>query len=436
MEQLRAVDQEIPTQRVRDLPGAVTAALSAVTPERAVALLQDLLRVPTVTGSDAEGEGQHLLAGRLDRAGLDVDLWQVDVEAALADPAFPGLEAPRTEAWGLVGTWGRGDGPVLVLNGHLDVVPTGDPTAWTAGPWDGQVRGGDVLGRGACDMKGGLACQLLALEVLREAGVQLRGQVQLQSVVSEEDGGLGTYATLQRGHRGDAAVVCEPTSLDVVPACAGALTFRLTVPGLSVHASVRDEGVDAVEKYLAVHLALRRLEARRNTDVHPLMAGYAIPYPLSVGTVRAGDWASSVPDLLVAEGRLGVALGEDVAAARAELEQCVAEVCEDDPWLRTHPVTVDWYGGQFAPGMLAEGSPLLGQVAGAHADLHGSRPGVHGAPYGSDLRLLTAGGVPTLHYGPGSVRKAHAPDESVPVAELVAVTQTLVLLATRFCGLV
>lgn len=418
-----------------DLSPGVAAALSAITPELLVCTLQELLAVPTVTGSAAESEGQHLLATRFDRLGLETDLWQIDLDHTLRVPGFPGLEAPRDEAWGLVGTTPvTGDGPTLVLNSHLDVVPLGDPTAWTVDPWAGTVRDGHVLGRGACDMKGGMACTIVALEALQQAAVPLRGRVALHSVVGEEDGGLGTFATLLRGHTGDAAVVPEPTALAVIPACAGALTFRLTVHGRAAHASVRDEGVDAVEKYLLVHAALRALEARRNSDPHPLMRDSAIPYPLSVGIVRAGDWASSVPDLLVAEGRLGVALGEDPDAARRQLEQCLADLGTHDPWLAAHPVTVEWYGGQFAPGMLPADDPLLPQVLAAHTDLHGTVPRVHGAPYGSDLRLLTAAGIPTLHYGPGDVRVAHGPDESVPVQDLVDVTRTLVLLISRFCN--
>ena len=115
-------------------------------------------------------------------------------------------------------------------------------------------------------MKAGLACQLMAVDALRRSGIRLAGRVQLQSVVGEEDGGLGTFATLRRGHTGDLAVVCEPTPGRLVTATAGALTFRLTVPGRSVHASMRREGVDAVDKYLLVHAALRRLEAERNRD--------------------------------------------------------------------------------------------------------------------------------------------------------------------------
>jgi acetylornithine deacetylase len=275
-------------------------------------------------------------------------------------------------------------------------------------------------------MKAGLACQVMAATVLSEAGVRLRGRLAVHSVVGEEDGGLGTFATLRRGHGGDVAVVCEPTSLAVVPACAGALTFRLVIRGTSAHASVRDEGVDVLDVYVRVHQALRDLEARRNARTHPLMAHRPIPYPLSVGTLRAGDWPSSVPDLLVAEGRLGVALEESVEHARAEFEQCLAAL--------GHPVEVQWYGGQFAPGMLPAGDPLLDQVCQVHRTVTGREAPVHGAPYGSDLRLLTAAGIPTVHYGPGDVRQAHAPDESVPVDELVQVTQALVLLAAEVCG--
>jgi acetylornithine deacetylase len=366
---------------------------------------------------------------------MEVDLWPIDLARTTADPAFPGMEAPREQGWGLVGSCGGDDGPILVLNGHIDVVPPGDGALWTTDPWSAQVRDGHVLGRGACDMKAGLAAQVAAVEALAAAGVRLRGRVHLQSVVGEEDGGLGTFATVQRGYRGDLAVICEPTSTQLVTASAGALTFRLVVPGRSAHGSMRLEGVDAVEKYLLVHTALRELEARRNRSADPLMARYALPYPLSVGSVHAGDWASTVPDLLVAEGRLGVALDEPVEHARAELEAAVAEVCAADDWLAAHPVRVEWWGGQFASGRLAPGSGLEQLVGAAHTTVTGRTQQVYGVPYGSDQRLLDGlGGTPTILYGPGDVALAHSPDESVAVSELLQVTQALVVLAARFCG--
>ncbi len=423
-----------PGRRSHALHSGVADALAAVRPAELVAELQWLLAMPSVTGSAAESEAQHRVEARLRAVGMDTDLWSIDLPTLTSDPDFPGMEAPRDEAWGLVGAWGDGPGPCVVLNGHIDVVPPGD-VGWSVDPWAGQVRDGRVLGRGACDMKAGLACQLLAVKALRDAGVQLRGRVLLQSVVGEEDGGLGTFATLRRGHRGDLAVICEPTGGRLVTASAGALTFRLVIRGRSVHASARLEGVDAIDNYLLVRSALRRLEDRRNHDPHPLMKGYRLPYPISIGTMRTGNWASSVPDHLVAEGRMGVALGEDVADARTALERAVAQACAADPWLARHPVQVQWWGGQFAPGQVPEAAEITRVVSDAHAAIHGDRPAVHGVPYGSDQRLLTGlGAVPTVIYGPGDVRHAHAPDESVPVHELVQVTRTLIQFIASTCG--
>jgi acetylornithine deacetylase len=401
--------------------------------------LAELVTVPSVGGTDAEHEIQAQLAAELASAGLEVDHWRLPLPELLAAPGFPGVEVHRDEAWGLVGRLpgtGSGDGPTLMLDGHVDVVPVGDPAAWsTPDPFSGRVVAGELHGRGACDMKAGLVAAIAAVSAVRRSGAPLRGDLLVACVAGEEDGGLGTFATLQRGWTADACVVPEPTGLDLVTANAGALTFRLRVPGLATHASRRTEGVSAVEKLVPLLAALQRLEAARNREVDPLMARWPLAYPLSIGRVQAGDWASSVPDLLVAEGRLGVALDEPVEEARAALELAVAEASAADPWLRDHPATVQWWGGQFASGRLAAGSDLADRVAAAHrAVTGGGTPGRWGAPYGSDLRLLAGAGVPTLHYGPGDAVLAHAPDERVPLADVHTTTRTLALLALDVCG--
>ena len=294
--------------------------------------LAELVRVPSVGGTDAEHEIQALLATDLARAGMDVDHWRLPLDELLAAPDFPGVEVERTEAWGLVGRLpGSGDGPSLLLDGHVDVVPTGDLAAWSrTDPFSGEVVAGELHGRGACDMKAGLVAAIAAVSAVPRVGAPLRGDLLVACVPGEEDGGLGTYATLRRGWRADACVLPEPTGLDVVPANGGALTFRLRVPGVATHASRRTEGVSAITKALPVLAALERLEARRNAEVDPVMARWPVAYPLSIGRVQAGDWASTVPDLLIAEGRLGVALDEPVEDARRALEDAVAEACADD----------------------------------------------------------------------------------------------------------
>ncbi|MDX3260968.1 ArgE/DapE family deacylase [Streptomyces sp. MI02-2A] len=412
------------------------SALAQVDEAAIVRTLLELIAIPSVTGTAAEAEIQHDLAGRLGRLGLDVDLWSMDLPGLRAHPGFPGAEAPREEAWGLVAaTDDGGDGPTVILQGHVDVVPPGDLGRWEGDPFVPRVAGDTVYGRGACDMKAGLVAHLAAMTAIRASGIRLRGRVAAHFVVGEEDGGLGAFGTLQRGHTADACLITEPTGSTLVTANAGALTFRLAVPGVSAHAGSRDAGVSAIDAYLPVHRALARLEAERNTYPDPLMAEYRIPYALSVGTLRSGDWASSVPDRLVAEGRLGVRLDEDPDAARAHLEEHIAKVCASDPWLRDHPVEVSWPGGQFAPGRLPIGHPLRDIVRDAFADATG-RPGPRerGAPYGSDLRLYTAAGVPTLQFGPGDVRLAHSAEEQVRIPDIVDVARTVVLAVLRTAG--
>ena len=410
--------------------------LDAVDVSAVVEDLRALVALPSTGGSAAEADVQRWCADRLVALGGEVDLWPLDLTALRADPDYPQEEVHRDAAYGCVGTWRTESGgiPALVLAGHTDVVPPGDLDAWTSDPYTLRVAGGRAHGRGACDMKGGLAAVLGAVTAVRAAGVRLRRPLAVHCVVAEEDGGLGAFATLRRGHTGAVCVLAEPTAGTVVPANAGSLTFRLEVPGLATHGSTRTRGSSALDAFLPVLQALRDLEAERNTDVPPVLEGVEMPYPLSVGVVRAGDWASTVPDLLVAEGRYGVRLGEPVEQARAALESAVDAACRADPWLAEHPVRVTWPGGVFASGVLPEAHPLLPAVRAAVEDVTGEAPAVRGAPYGSDLRLYVAAGVPTLQYGPGDVGVAHAADEYVEVADLARTARVYALLVARLCG--
>jgi len=402
-----------------------------------VADLANLVRLPSMSGSDEENQIQAELAARLQGDGLDVDHWQIPLAETLAQPDFPGVEVDRSEAFGVVAVHrGAGGGPSLMLNTHVDVVPPGDLAAWgEAAPFSGRVHGDVVEGRGACDMKGGLVASLWVMRAMRELSIPLRGDLLLGAVVGEEDGGLGTYAMLQRGWRADACVIPEPTSLDIAPGSHGALTFRLTVRGAATHGSRRTSGVSAIEKFVGVFPAIRRLEARRNEIKHPLAARWDLPIPIEIGTVRAGDWASSVPDLLQADGRMGVAIGESLDAARAALEQALAELGDTDPWLRQHPVEISWWGGQFASGLTEADASIVQSVRSAHQHVSSHPQDTWVTPYGSDLRLMrTIGGVPTVHYGPGDAALAHGPREQVPIAEVLTATRALALAAMKHCG--
>jgi len=422
----------------QQLTGFEASVLEHLDEEALVESLGALVRIPSVGGTDAEVEVQEHVADLLRELDCDVDQWEVDLDETARDPWFPGVEVERERAVGVVGTAGPSAAdvvPGLVLQGHTDVVPPGDPQTWLGSdPFSAEIRDGALYGRGACDMKAGVAANLAVLRTLRAAGVTLEKPLAIHAVVGEEDGGLGGFATLRRGHRGEAAVITEPTSARIVTATAGALTFRIEVPGRSAHGSMRREGVSAFEAFLPVHARLKRLEAERNADVDQLFAS-DLPYALSVGIVSAGDWSSNVPDRLVAEGRYGVVLGEDPQTARFAFEDAVNEVAMADPWLRENRPVVTWPGGQFASGMTDAHHPLVGEMGDAVAAAGGAVPPLAAAVYGSDLRLYTGiGGIPTLHYGPGDIAWAHAPLERVEIDELVAVTRSLVVLAIRRCA--
>lgn len=396
--------------------------------------LHDLIGIQSLSGF--ETSAQEHVASVLQKLGADTDVWELDFESLRQHPSFS-MEVERSQALGVVGTIG-GDlgGRSLILNGHIDVVPPGDLALWTSSPWEATERDGRVYGRGSCDMKGGLACILTAAKAILDARVKLRGRVFIQSVVGEEDGGCGTLATVLKGYKADGAIIAEPTELRVAPASAGALSFRITVPGSSAHACVREEGVSAVEKFAIVHRALIDLEEKRNRELaHPLYRRYRLAYPLSIGTVHAGNWPSSVPESLVCEGRYGVALGEEPADARKQFEEALDEVSNADPWFRDHPPEIEWWGGQFAPASISESHSLVETVKGSVADVSGQESTVEGMTYGSDLRLLVNdGGTPAVLFGPGDVRNSHRADEYVSIEELLIAARSIALSTLRFCG--
>jgi acetylornithine deacetylase len=311
----------------------------------------------------------------------------------------------------------------------VDVVPVGDPRTWSDDPFSGAIRDGRLYGRGACDMKGGVASILTALRALVTSGAteQLTGDVRFVSVPSEEDGGQGMLAAIRAGCTGDLAIITEPTALDVVIAHAGAITFRLAVPGRAAHASMRRVGVSALDKLYVLQQALADDEARRNgEESDPLMTALGLPYPTIIGKVSGGDWASTVIDQIVAEGRYGVRLGQTAREAEGELRATIEEACARDEFLRDHPAVVEVSGGRFSSARIAADHALPVSLAATIEAITSRQPALRGEPYGADMRLLVnEGRTPTVIFGPGDPAVAHSANEHVPLAEVVDCARVL-----------
>ncbi len=419
---------------MNELTNLERAVIDTIDVDGLLALLSDLVAQQSI--ANQETPAQERMAAAMETAGLDVDVWSIDFERLKRHPAYT-ADVERSEGLGVVGTLsGRGGGRTLILNGHIDVVPAGQIDRWSHPPFELTRVDGRLYGRGVVDMKGPLACGLFAVRAIRDAGVRLGGVLQIQSVIGEEDGGAGTLATLERGHTGDGAIVLEPTRFVVAPAQAGALSFRITVPGRAAHGALREEGVDPIEKFIPVFGRLRALEAERNARVtDPLFSAESLPYALTMGRVEAGIWPSTVAERLVVEGRYGVAPGEDLTTARGELEQAVTEVAGSDEWLSANPPVVEWWGAQFEAARTDPDDPVVTTLSDAVGSVVGSAPTLAGMRFGADMRLLVnEGGIPTVLFGPGDVREAHRPNESIAVDDLVKATEILAVTALRYLG--
>ena len=398
-------------------------------------LLQDFVRVPCVTGAEAPAARVAERAFR-DR-NLQTDTWSATPAEIAPYLDHVGKQSTYTNRPNVVGVRrGSGGGRSILLNAHIDTVALGDPEAWTHDPLSGVVEGDFLYGRGSCDMKGGLVTHLAALDALSELGITLKGDVTVAATVGEEDGGLGALSTVLRGYRADAALITEPTRLALVTAQGGSLVFRLTVTGRSAHAAVRDSGVSAFEKFLPIFEDLKNLESERNLTLsHPLYDVLENKVPVNIGVVRAGDWASTVPETLVAEGRIGLIPGEEMETFQDLVAARIQSIAARDPWLREHPPELEWFGGQFAPSETPANAPISEAVKTAHELVTGEKPSVEGVTYGADMRLfIRFGEMPCVMYGAGSVEHAHAPDEHLSIPDLLTATKTIACLLVEWCA--
>ncbi|MEQ9495408.1 MAG: ArgE/DapE family deacylase [Deltaproteobacteria bacterium] len=393
---------------------------------KSVDRLAAMIALPSVTG--AEGEVIARIDGWLRAIGGDVESHVARMTELERDPEYPGREVEREDVPFVCATLeGARPGPHVVLTGHVDVVPPGDPAAWSADPFEPRVDGDRLFGRGAADMKGGIVSLLAVYEAF--AASDFAGTLTFLAVPGEEDGGTGTLAAIRHGLRPDFVIIPEPTAGDddvpqAVVAHAGAIVYRLTFEGRPAHAAFRREGESALSGFEVVHRALEIAERRINeTETDALMRALDLPYPTNVGVVRGGDWASTVMESLVAEIRVGVALGESIEEADARVRETIATAAaEAGGWLAGHPPRVQRSGGVYRSARTPSDDALVAALRGASAEVYGAPASLAAMPYGCDMgqwRHLT--GASVVVYGPGRARVAHTIDEWV---SLDAVMQT------------
>jgi acetylornithine deacetylase len=386
---------------------------------------------------------QEYVAGRMRAAGLAVRVWEP--EAADLPPSrypIPTGHHFRGRPQLVATATGAGGGRTLLLNGHVDVVTIEPRDRWTSDPFAPELRGGRVYGRGACDMKGGVAAMLLATEVLHAIEVPLAGDLVVNTVTDEESTGAGSLAVAASGLRADGGIIPEPTSLRAWLGTRGSLMAAITVEGRAGHAGLAPEHwtaggpVNALEKAQVVLEALRRLrldwQLRPDAQHEVLAPGGIVPTSLS-----GGQWMVSYPAAATLECHVQYVPGqadEDGYGTRveAEVEARVLAAARADPWLARRPPRFAWRGDVPA-GWVGRDEPVAATTLGAMAAL-GLAPAVASRTTFFDGPTFTRAGIPTIAFGPGDIALAHAVDESVPVDELVRAAQVIAVAAMRFCG--
>ena len=415
-----------------------------------VALACDLIRFDTQSREEPTSPArqdaalQAYLGERLRASGADVDIWEpgpAEVENhPLTPPEGIGFAGRPQLAAKFAGT---GGGRSLLLNGHIDVVTARMEDGWTHDPFDPLVGDGRIVGRGSCDMKGGIASMVVAAEALVRTGL-LRGDVTVCTNTDEECGGWGALACARHGVSADFAIIPEPSGLEVWPACRGSAYCTVTIPGRAghteqEHAHFRSGGaVNAIEKtqhFLAGVDRLRLDWRSRPESRHPLLP---MPDIVCSRLVADAGWIVTIPGRATLMLAVLVLPGQAdqvgwTSSVQEEVETYLRRWCDADPWLAENPPVFDWHT-EVNPSETPVDTPSVRALLGANAALGlPLKLGGLGSWYDGATFALEAN-TPALMYGPSHIDWAHTVGEYVPIDDLVHCAQGIAVAGLRLCG--
>jgi acetylornithine deacetylase len=411
--------------------------------------LATLVSFKTVTpsaGSTGDGQSgeyircQEYVAALLKEVGIEkTDSWMID--CAKLKP-FPGSgvipDRDLTDIPVLVGVLkgtGKGAGKSMILNGHYDVVSPGEIENWSHDPFKASIEGNKLFGRGACDMKGGIAAMIFALKCIRESGLALQADVIVESVPEEELTSMGTLACCQKGYKAQAALIPEPTDLNPLIAMRGNLNGKITVFGRAGHGDMPQphwsEGgaVNAISKAVKILQALDDLTEEWRT--RPDKQHKLLPPDMVLPTlIHGGKWIIMYPE------KCEIEFNSDFIPStknlKEEIDEKIRYVAGGDSWMREHPPlfeTNPWlYGAE-----IDENDPIVKTAFTASQDI-GHDPKIIGMGSLTDaIHLINYAKTPTVTIGPGG-GGFHEPDEFVYIDSLLSTAKIVALCLMRWCG--
>lgn len=393
-------------------------------------LVAELVKRPSELGNEAQV--QEFVAEHLRGTTDDVEMWDLD-DSILEQPnagnsgvPFPG----RPNVTGKIA--GAGGGRSLILNGHVDVVSPEPVEQWTHDPWGAEIVGETMFGRGAFDMKSGVAANLFLPRLLKDLGIRLGGDLTIHSVIEEECTGNGSLAASLRD-RADAALVTESTGRSAPIGHLGVIWFRVAIQGRSAHAGWATQGVNAIVKSVPIIQALHQLDADLNVNVHPMYADIDHPINLNIGVMRSGDWPSTVPG--EAEIRCRVSFFPDMSREEMHrtIEARIAAACAGDPWLEAHPPVITYDGFDTDGCVISIDDPFFRALENASLDATDLPLTPRAMTAVNDMRYYIFQGVPSTCFG-AEGGNAHGVDEWLDLRSMPTVARTMAALLVDWSG--
>lgn len=420
------------------------AELARTRRDKLIQTIVELVRIPSENRppEGSEGACQRYVFDHLKRLELDAEIYDLlEVEGMCEHPEFKAgrnyTDRPNVRA-----VWrGSGGGRSLLLSGHIDTVPRGSEP-WQRDPFSGTVEGNRLYGLGSNDMKGGIASFLLAVEILKEAGVQLRGDLLVETIVDEEFGGVnGTLAARLHGHNADAAIICEPSQHMVCPAQTGGRTVHIILRGDNAGILYDDEPpVQVTEqlRYMLGKIEEFAGQRRKTTTIHPLYSESADPVPVWVTKVSCGGWGTDEPITIPLSCKIELYWqtmpGEKQEVIEGEffrwLEDCVAARPRLFPVKPEVSFPIRWLPGSAIDGQ----SELVDVLSDTFRQVTGAEPLVRGIGGPCDMYVFHQHfATPAVLFGPRG-GNTHAPDEWVDIDSALVVVETLARFICRWCG--
>jgi acetylornithine deacetylase len=407
--------------------------------DEAVAMLSELVAIDSTLNH--ETAAVQFMEAHFKKAGLTTDRFPVVLDDLRSLPGFSPVDWSYEGKECVVGVHRPRlppQGKSLILNGHLDVVPTGPADMWTGGPFKVRVEDGRLYGRGSGDMKAGIVAYYMAFLALRRLGFVPAAEVIMQAVVEEEITGNGALACCARGYKADACIIPEPFAGTILTAQLGVMWLQISVRGRPAHVLNTSAGINGIEAAYYLYDALRKVEEKWNTEeerkAHPQSKPYDSnkhPINFNLGVIHGGEWASSVPTECKFEARVGLFPGKKLDAARKEIEEAVAAAAH----AKDINYNLSWTGFQAEGCLMDPSREMMQKLGQAHKAVSGKEPVYSPVTCTTDVRFYELYyGIPATCYGPEATN-IHGIDESVSLESVKEVMKTLAVFMADWCGL-